>query len=179
MAEALIRAQLVRRGSEASVSSAGFYEGGAPASAGSKLAMTAYDLDLDDHRSRRVTEAMAAAADLVIGMQRRHVRELVVASPDLWPHTFTLKDLVRRSQAVDARDPDMALVEWLSVVGRGRSGTDLIGDDPDDDVADPMGGPDHLYASTAAEINDLVAQFVDVASPPAVNTTAVAHTETS
>ena len=85
MAEALLRSALGERGVEATVSSAGLFRGGVPASPGSVRAMAGRGLDIDGHRSRTVTDELLQAADLVLGMARLHVREAVVAVPDVWP----------------------------------------------------------------------------------------------
>ena len=165
MAEALLRAALQARGVEASVSSAGLFRGGVPASPGSITAMARRGLDLDHHRSRTVTEELLGGSDLVLGMARLHVREAVVAVPDVWPRAFTLKELVRRGAATGPRPPEQPLEAWLAAVGEGRRRGDLIGDDPEDDVADPVGGPERLYLATAEELEDLVTRAVDLAFP--------------
>lgn len=168
MAEALLRAALQRRDVEATVSSAGLFRGGVPASPGSVRAMQRRGLDLDAHRSRTVTGELLGTADLVVGMARLHVREAVVAVPDVWPRAFTLKELVRRGEAAGPRDPEEPLASWLGRVHDGRRRADLIGDDPEDDVVDPVGGPDRLYLATAEELEELVERLVIVAFP-AVN----------
>jgi protein-tyrosine-phosphatase len=165
MAEALLRAALQRRGVEATVSSAGLFRGGVPASPGSVRAMARRGLDLDGHRSRTVDGDLLVAADLVVGMARLHVREAVVAVPDVWPRAFTLKELVRRGEAVGGRDPEEPLDSWLERVHEGRRRADLLGDDPEDDVPDPVGGPDRLYLATAEELEELVERLVIVAFP--------------
>jgi protein-tyrosine phosphatase len=165
MAEALLRSALAERGVEADVSSAGLFRGGAPASPGSVRAMARRGLDLDGHRSRTVTTDLLAGADLVIGMARLHVREAVLTLPDVWPRAFTLKELVRRGAEVVRRPPEEPLAAWLTRVHEGRRRADLIGDDPADDVADPIGGPDRLYLETATDLEDLVGRLVDLAFP--------------
>jgi protein-tyrosine phosphatase len=169
MAAALLRSSLAARGVEADVSSAGLFRGGVPASPGSVKAMARRGLDLDDHRSRTVTPDLLEGADLVIGMARLHVREAVLAVPDVWPRAFTLKDLVRRGAAAGPRPPQEAMADWLARLHEGRRRAELIGDDPVDDVADPVGGPDRLYLETATELEDLVGRLVDLAFPVPVN----------
>ena len=169
MAEALLRSALATRGVDAALSSAGLFRGGVPASPGSVKAMALRGLDLEGHRSRTVTTDLLAEADLILGMARLHVREAVVAVPDIWPRAFTLKELVRRGTEAGRRPPEEPLAAWLARVHEGRRRADLIGDDPTDDVADPVGGPDRLYQETATELEDLVGRFVDLAFPVPVN----------
>jgi protein-tyrosine phosphatase len=169
MAEALLRSALAARGVEATVSSAGLFRGGVPASPGAVRAMARRGLDVDSHRSRTVTAELLEAADLVVGMARLHVREAVVAVPDVWPRAFTLKELVRRGTEVGPRSPEQPLGRWLDRLHEGRRRADLNGDDPVDDVADPVGGPERLYLATAAELEDLVTSLVDLAFPVVVN----------
>jgi hypothetical protein len=38
--------------------------------------------------------------------------------------------------------------------------SDMVVDDPDDDVADPIGRPRYEYEATAEELDDLLARFV-------------------
>jgi protein-tyrosine phosphatase len=169
MAEALLRSALSERRVEATVSSAGLFRGGVPASPGSVKAMARRGLDLDEHRSRTVTTDLLAGADLVVGMARLHVREAVVAVPEVWPRAFTLKELVRRGAATGPRPAQQPVGDWLARLHEGRRRADLIGDHPDDDVADPVGGPDQLYLETATELEGLVGRLVDLAFPVPVN----------
>jgi hypothetical protein len=37
---------------------------------------------------------------------------------------------------------------------------ELVGDSPDDDVNDPIGGPDTAFEATAAELDALLAELV-------------------
>lgn len=166
MAEVLLRRALAARGVVAEVASAGSLRGGVVASGGSVRAMASRGLELGDHTSHQVTAEDLAAADLVLVMARRHTREAVVAHPAAWPRTFTLKELVRRGEALGPRGPGQPLDEWLGELGRDRVRSALLSDDPLDDVADPMGGRDDEYEATAAELEDLVERAVVLAFPP-------------
>lgn len=163
MAEALLQRRLDAAGIDARVTSAGELPGGVHASPGSVRAMQARGFDLAEHRSRTVTPEMVDAADLVIGMARRHVRNAVVLAPHTFPRTFTLRELVRRATAIGPRRADQPLGEWLAVLHRGRTARELLAEDPRDDVADPIGGPDSLYEETASELTELVDRAVDLA----------------
>ena len=163
MAQVLLQHRLDGLGVQARVHSAGELRGGVAASAGSVRAMAARGLDLGAHRSRTMTADQLRGADLVIGMARRHVREAVLAAPEAWPRTFTLKELVRRGEQAGPRPPGEPLETWLARVGVGRRPSDLLGDGPGDDVADPIGSPDPVYERTAAELCDLVDRLVELA----------------
>lgn len=168
MAEVLLRHALEGRGVHAEVVSAGSMRGGVAASGGSVRAMAKRGLVLDAHESHQMTADDVATADLVLCMARRHAREAVVLHPSAWPRTFTLKELVRRGEAVGPRRPDQSLGAWLAAIGQGRVRAELLADDPADDVSDPMGGPDVAYEATAALLEDLVQRAVDLAFPSSV-----------
>ncbi len=165
MVEVLLRRALEVRGAAAHVSSAGSLRGGVAASPGSVKAMARRGLVLDAHESHQLTAADLASADLVLCMARRHAREAVVLHPPAWPRTFTLKELVRRGEAVGPRGAGQSLEAWLDSLGVGRTRGGLLADDPADDVADPIGGPDSAYEATAVLLEDLVGRAVDLAFP--------------
>jgi protein-tyrosine-phosphatase len=156
MAEVLLRARVP----DAEVRSAGRLDGGVAASDGAMRAVAARGLDLGGHRSSVVTPEAVADADLIVCMAREHLREVVLAHPDAFGKTFTLKELVRRGSATGPREPDQPLSSWLALVHTGRRTSDLLGDSPDDDVDDPIGRPDAVFAATAAEIDALLEQLV-------------------
>ena len=77
--------------------------------------------------------------------------------PEVWPHAFTLPELVRRGEGVRARPSEKTMSAWFDQVHQGRERKDMIGTMRRDDVADPYGGPDAGYrrmASTLAELTD-------------------------
>ena len=162
MAEALLRARLAARGvGEVHLRSAGLLAGGVPATKGARGIVGG----LDGHVSRRLSSDLVTAADLVVGMAREHVREAVLLDRGAFPRSFTLKELVRRGSAAGARRAGETMPEWLHRVGAHRKPADLLGASPDDDVADPIGGPPSAYEATAAELDGLVARLVELAWP--------------
>ena len=163
MAEALLRRRLLDVGELPRVHSAGLQGDGYDVSRGAVSALAPYGLDIGAHRSRLMTKAMLAEADLVVGMAREHVREAVLLHPEAWPRTFTLKELVRRAEQAGARAPGQSFEEWLDKVHAGRSRGDLLTAASDDDIADPIGMSSEVYERTAAEIGDLVDRLVAAA----------------
>lgn len=172
MAEALLRDRLARLGIEATVHSAGLVSEGVPASDGSVRAMAGRGLDLSAHRSTPLLAEAVAAADLVVGMTRQHVREAVVLVPDALARAFTLRDLVHRAEAAadddvtgDAAAGPSDLRPWLARLAEDRPLDALMGEDRSDDIDDPMGRSRRVYEKTATEIEDLVDRFCAVLDP--------------
>jgi protein-tyrosine phosphatase len=163
MAEVLLQQRLAAIGVDAVVTSAGDLPGGVHASPGSVRAMAARGLDLSRHVSRTLSTELLEDADLVIAMARRHARSAVALAPSGFEHTFTLKELVRRGTAVGPRRSGQSFEAWLATLHAGRAARSLLGEDPRDDVADPIGGPAHLYEATAVELTELIDQLVDLA----------------
>jgi protein-tyrosine-phosphatase len=167
MAEALLRHRLEERGVDAHVHSAGLRLVGEPASAHGVDVLADRGLDLSSHRSRIVAPEQLEDADLVLAMAREHLREGILAFPDVWTRAFTLKELVRRGEAMGRRAPGESLEAWLARAHAGRNRADLLGSSTDDDVADPIGSGRQAYELTADELSDLVDRLVDLAWPAA------------
>ena len=117
--------------------------------------MAARGLDVSGHRSRQVTAADLAAADLILGLAREHARHAVVLLPECWPRTFTLRELLRRGLAVGPRMPGEPLRDWLARVSADRDRRELLGIRTADDVPDPNGGPLTGYQATADMLDAL------------------------
>ena len=167
MAEVLLRRHLERAGVAATVSSAGLYEGGAPATDHGVAAMADRGLDLREHRSRRLTDDMVRRADLVIAMTRLHAREAAVLQPDTLRKTFTLKELAREAAAAGKRGAEEPFEAWLARVAQHRTPSALLGVGHNDelDVADPIGGSRADYEVTADLLDRLLGEVVDLAFP--------------
>jgi protein-tyrosine-phosphatase len=160
MAEGLLRTHLAAAGVPAAVGSAGLLPGGSPATRHAVEVMAERGIDISGHHSRMLDSALVRSTPLIIGMTRHHVREAVVTYGAAIERTFTLKELVRRGEKVGARGRSEPVSVWLARVAKGRVVSDMVVDDPDDDVADPIGRPRYEYEATAAELDDLLARFV-------------------
>jgi low molecular weight protein-tyrosine phosphatase len=160
MAEALLTRRLRAAGVAGRVRSAGLLGEGQPAPPGVVTAMAGYGLDVSRHRSRLMDADELGAASLVLAMSREHVRHAVVTEPAVWPRVFTLKELVRRGQQAGPRAADEPLADWVARLHAGRERTALLGDSPDDDVPDPIGGPPQAYMMTAALLDQLTGDLV-------------------
>lgn len=168
MAEGLLRRWLAQSGVGASVGSAGLLPGGVPATPDAVATMAQRQVDIRHHVSRTLDAETARSTPLVIGMTRHHVREACAGYGAPLARTFTLKELVRRGEEVGGRREGESVGEWLDRVGAGRRPADLMGDEPDDDIADPVGRPRAVYEDTADELEGLLGCLVDllVGGPP-------------
>lgn len=168
MAEGLLRRLLAQAGVGASVGSAGLLPGGAPATPEALVTMAHRRVDLREHHSRALTREMVQSTPLIIGMTRQHVRETCASYGAPIDRTFTLKELVRRGEDVGPRVDGESVYPWLARVAAGRRPADLMGDDPGDDIPDPVGRPRAVFEETADVLEDLLRRFVAllVGGPP-------------
>ena len=125
---------------------------------GAESALLELGVELPRHRSRLLTPDLVLHADLVLAMAREHLREAVALVPDAWPRTFTLKELVRRGRTCRSRRANEPIRAWLERLGHGRLRGDVLDASPDDDVADPTGGPIAAHLRTARELDYLAAE---------------------
>ena len=162
----MLRRRLDELGVAARVHSAGLLHDGEVAPRHNVDVLAGLGFDIGGHRSRRMTQVMLRQADLVIGMARHHVLEAAALVPEVWQRAFTLKELVRRAEAVGPRGA-RPLSDWLREVGAGRRPAQLFGQSDADDVFDPIGGSRKVYERTAAEIDALVGRLCELAFAPA------------
>jgi protein-tyrosine-phosphatase len=158
-----LQARAMGAGLPVTVESAGITAvSGTPATRETVDAARRLGFDLSDHASTPLDARAIADADLIIGLERRHVQEVVVQAPGSFPKTYTLKELVRRGQAVGGRAEGQPIAAWLDQVHAGRRPTDLLGVSPDDDVADPTGSNSVDHLTTAEELDELSEIVLDL-----------------
>ena len=167
MAAALLHGRLQTLGVEADVASAGLLYAGRPASEGAIAAMAKRGLDIAAHGSRVISRSMVAAADLVIAMEPRHVREVVARHDHAWEYSFTLLELLQRCAAVTtgARSADESMQEWLRRAAIGRRRVELLSDDETLAILDPYKQDQLIYDATAADLDRWIGELVAVAWP--------------
>jgi protein-tyrosine-phosphatase len=117
------------------------------------------------HRSTPLASGAVRSADLVLGLERRHVQEIVLVDPRAFVKTFTLKELVRRGGDAGPRRPDEPVADWLAQLHRGRRPTDLLGASTDDDVTDPTGSDATDHHGTAEAIDRLASESLALLFP--------------
>jgi protein-tyrosine phosphatase len=166
MASGLLSARLAACSAPAEVTSAGMRgQTGRRPSDEAIAVMAARGIDVAGHRSRMVTVADLAGADLVIGLTREHVRHCAVMLPGVWQRAFTLREIVRRGRAAGPRGAGEPLGDWLARAACGRGRRDLLGHDRLDDVADPFGGPLAGYQQTADLLDRLARDLARLCWP--------------
>ncbi len=129
------------------------------------LESRAFGIDLGPHVPRRVDPGTIGAADLVVGLAREHVRLMVLAVPTAFPKTFTLREIVRRGLRTGPRHDTVDLGVWLAHLHDGRRHADLMGDSPEDDVIDPLGGSRDDYRRMLTDLSALTKTLCDLAWP--------------
>ena len=119
-------------------------------------------IDLGDHVARPLDREVLDrdGADLVLAMTREHLRTVVGLDVRAWPRTFTLKELVRRAQAIPPATQAEGVAGWLRRVGEGRRADEMMTADPLDDVADPYGRPRSEHRVMIEETSALVDRLV-------------------
>jgi protein-tyrosine phosphatase len=165
MAQAMVSARLAARGVTVPVVSAGLLDSGRPPPPEVISVMAARGIDVAGHRSRTVTADDLAAAVLILGLAREHVRHAAVLLPEVWPRAFTVRELLRRGQQAGLRAPGEPLGHWLTRAAGGRRRPDLLGSSPADDVADPAGGPLRGYQATSDLLDHLTRDLVELGWP--------------
>jgi protein-tyrosine phosphatase len=161
VAAALLARRLAAAGVTCEVSSAGTRaESLAPATRDAITAVAERGLDISSHRSRALDPRDIADADLVLGMTREHVREVVTREQDAWRRTFTFKEIVRRGESAPRRHEPLA--DWVEELAAGRGVKDLLGSSREDDIEDPVGLPLGEYRKTVSQLDDLAERLVGV-----------------
>ena len=152
----MLRERLDGRRTYVEVTSAGFVTEDRPAPKEVLDVLDARGLDVRSHRSRRLGPTDLGAADLVLCMERRHVREIAVLDREAFARSFTLPDLARRAQLHGPRGPSEGVSDWLRRISPERRPADVLGVASDDEVADPYGRSAAAYRRAAQTIDDLL-----------------------
>jgi protein-tyrosine phosphatase len=105
-------------------------------------------IDLSEHRSTQVSAELVAKFDLILTMERRHARELVVMfGPDL--PVFTVKMFARGAAVLDRSS--------IADLVASRDIDAFTGDSREEDVVDPIGNPASAHRAMVTEVEALCA----------------------
>jgi protein-tyrosine phosphatase len=165
MGEAFLRGALHGRGSELSVTSAGFLEDGRRVDPHSAKAAEPFGVDISAHRSARMTLEQLEGAKLILCMTAEHRRRLVGIRTPLYAKTFTLPEFVDRSRDLADEVRSRQLLSWLPELHQGRTGRDLLRDDERLSVADPYGEGLGAHEATARRLFTLCGEIAEILCP--------------
>lgn len=161
VAEAFLRHRLAALGSDVVVHAAGLHSGGRRADPVVVKMLRRRGLRLRGRRSTTLTEQLLSSADLVLGMAVEHVQAVVLMAPEKWPRVFTLKELIRRSDAMGGRRPEETMDDWLARLHSGRNLGELGAFSPQNDISDPLGRSPAAYESMVNEVEALTRRLAD------------------
>ncbi|MFW2335625.1 hypothetical protein [Ilumatobacter sp.] len=172
--ERLLRRHLVPAIGGLTVSSAGTHGGRNEVHPDTVAAAATAGVDLSDHRSRRITRRLldAEGDDLVIALSREHVYHLIATDESVWPHTFTLVEIVRRAEELATAGTTFDGFDgWVAALSDGRRSSDLLPGRSSDDIDDPYGRSQRRQRRMVRQVEDLSTQLAaaaatSLASPP-------------
>ncbi|HEX4903563.1 MAG TPA: hypothetical protein VFV42_12175 [Acidimicrobiales bacterium] len=165
LAAALLASRADAAGAEVDITSAGFVTADRPSPPEIVELMAARGLDGSAHRSRRIDAGELRTHDLILCMERAHVREVAVLDREAFERTFTLPELARRAQAHGPRRDLEDVRLYLRRIGADRRPVDVLGADEGDEVADPYGRSAAAYRRAADEIDRLLDVVVPLLFP--------------
>lgn len=154
MGAAILQHQLDARGIDSVVASAGTIgPTGLPVDPEASAAVSKWGMDLRDHQPRVFTKEIGVeeGADLIITMERQHLRHLVALDRRTWMRTYTLKELIRRI-ANAGPIAQSSLTVWTTALGTERRAAEMLDDNPLDDITDPYGRGSAAVEETAQEL---------------------------
>jgi protein-tyrosine phosphatase len=143
VAAMMLDRSLLERDIDAIVESAGFLEAGQQACPTMVNFGTELGLDLSFHHSRPLDSYLVNDANLVLTMERRHARDLMVSFDVGLERVFTIGGLI--AQAVSTPPMGEGLDEWLAHTAKCRSYSEFLGSNYDDDVVDPHGESKRIH----------------------------------
>ncbi len=159
MAAALLTEAFADHDIEVEVSSAGFLFEGHPASDTATKVLRERGLDLQAHRSRVIDGPLVADADLVLTMERRHARELVLEF-DNAEKVHTLKAFAEHVYKLTGAEHEprvFGIRPLVQAAASSRAASAFLGDGHLDEVVDPHGRSARVHRKTVAEIASAVA----------------------
>jgi len=158
VAEALLAGSLSSAGIDAEIASAGLGapEGRQPDSKVLRVAAE-HGADVSGHRSRQVTPADLAHADLILVMTRAHLRQVVDLAPGAEARTAPLRAAAWKAGTLAGSSAGFA--DWVRRLAadvpeaeRASAGSD--------DIPDPIGRPLRSYRRMADDVDSCVASLV-------------------
>ena len=118
-------------------------------------------VDISGHVARRLTRGDVFDADVVVAMAAEHRDAVSRAMPEAADRTFTLKELVRRLEALPPPTGPLGpddLPDRVAGAEEVRRGG-FHGNPHDEDIVDPLGLPLESYRAIAWELDEWTARL--------------------
>jgi protein-tyrosine-phosphatase len=131
---------------------------GIPANKVTRAVARELGLDLERHVSHEIG-GWICSSDFVVCMTRSHVRAVGGLFPELFPRTFTLREVVRRASSVGPQGT-RDLGEWINLLHGGRTASSMWEPRPEEDVIDPINLSAAEHRSVLVDIQGLLAALV-------------------
>jgi protein-tyrosine phosphatase len=151
---------LLERDIDAIVESAGFLDAGMPACPMMNAFGAELGIDLSYHRSRQVDPFVIGEARLVLAMERRHARDLMVTFDVGFERIFTVGGFV--AQSVSTPPMGEGFDEWLGRIAPCRTHAEFLGANCDHDVVDPHGESKRIHRRAFDHLQTAMDQVADV-----------------
>ena len=165
MAQGFLEQFLDDVGADAEVESAGTLGwSGRPATPEAVEVMAERGIDIGAHRSRRLTTATVAEADLVIAMTRAHAWATTARSESKLDVTFLPGELNRLARKAGPRSDEEPLDEWVARLAEPRPNDRPIGH-ASDEIDDPVGERIDVYRCVADRLERDLAVFAPYLAP--------------
>jgi protein-tyrosine-phosphatase len=166
MAEAFARRIFASGGLVVSVAWWGLLAGGRPPLDEVIDLMRERDLDVSDHRSQTISAELLGSASLVIGMERRHIEEIIAIAPEAFVRSFTLPELVRRVEGLPPSEGEpRSIAESVARISTTRTNRDLLRITVAEEILDPIGRSGRTFDQVADQIEELLNRFVSAQWP--------------
>lgn len=141
---------------------------GAPVPAPMTSLLAGDGVDAGGFAARQLTPAMLQESNLVLALTRDHRSRIVDLYPGAVRRTFTLRELARLVDGIDpatleGADVAQRLTNLLPLAAAQRGQRGSVPDD--DDVVDPYGHGDDVYARSYAELTTAVNAITAVLRP--------------
>lgn len=160
MAAALLSDRAEREGMDLVVKSAGTSATGGGAMPDAISVMANRGIDLRDHRSRSLANALDGDFDILLGLSPSHSRAIKESAEPEW--TFALKEFVATARAAGPRLPGEDVGDYVSRLHYLRTQ-----DPPQGEMAvdDPIGKGLAAYERCAVELSALIDEVIAALQP--------------
>ena len=166
MAEAMFRARMATRAPEVTVGSVGLVFDGRPAEPRAVDELAKRDIDLSEHRSQILTPDLLTDAELILGMERMHIREVVTMDVSLFNRSFTLPELATLGREAGPRPDGTSLRDWAEHIGAQRSPAEYATEQTAQEIPDPFRRSRRTYRKCASLIETYLDEVIELAWPP-------------